>query len=400
MMNLKAEGLPTGAAVAWARASLRCDVAPVRVLHVIAKLSGYGAEGFVAALLPRLRTEQFEIGVMPLYDSPSQRLEFAGQAPTLIPVGRRGRYDPTFFPRMVAAVRAWRPSIVHTHTHNGKYWGRLAAFCAGVPVVVHTEHNPCDSRRSALERVADRAFNARSAAIVTFFGRQGLVLAEDEKIPPGKLKIIPNGIEHGQPPQLVDRAEVRRRLGIPADEFAILLVGRMQYQKNHELAIRAVAELPAETRRQIRLFLFGSGPLEPELRALVACEAVDSVVRFMGFRSGVRSLFVGGDLLLVTSRFEGMPLAVIEAMGAGLPVLTTPWIGASDMLDGGRLGFIARGWEPRDIAAEILATMGDPVGLRAKAELAQRVAREEFDIEVAARRHLELYESLLWKERP
>src|ERR1700712_2323432 len=109
----------------------------MRVLHVIADLGTYGAERLLALLLNNLHDPELELAVMTVYSSPE------GAAELNVPVldaARRGRYDLGFFPRMVGMMRRWKPDLVHTHMHNGKYWGRLAAVASGVPVIVHTEH--------------------------------------------------------------------------------------------------------------------------------------------------------------------------------------------------------------------------------------------------------------------
>src|ERR1700738_3819795 len=110
----------------------------MRVLHVIADLGSYGAERFVALLLRNLRDPDFDLAVMTIYSTPGGAPEVG--VPVL-DVARRGRYDFAFLPRMIGMMRAWRPDVVHTHMHNGKYWGRIAAVAAGAGIIVHTEHN-------------------------------------------------------------------------------------------------------------------------------------------------------------------------------------------------------------------------------------------------------------------
>src|SRR5581483_7741638 len=100
----------------------------MRVMHVLPTLTGGGAENFVASLTPHLNDRGMACSVMTIYPSETPREVSVLRAPEVLAIERSGRYDAGFFPRMIAAMRAWKPTVVHTHMHNGKYWGRLAAL--------------------------------------------------------------------------------------------------------------------------------------------------------------------------------------------------------------------------------------------------------------------------------
>src|SRR5665213_93432 len=154
----------------------------MRVLHVISNLGTYGAERFLGLLLERFDEAEIELGVLTVEGARAPR-------PALYPVfeaHRRDRADPLFLARMIAAVRKWRPNIVHTHTHHGKYWGRIAAVAAGVPKIVHTEHNS-EFGAPAPFRMLNRALVSRTDAVVTFSPAQSERLAREERILPSKL---------------------------------------------------------------------------------------------------------------------------------------------------------------------------------------------------------------------
>ena len=290
---------------------------------------------------------------------------------------------------MTRAIRRFKPDIVHTHTHVGKYWGRFAAVLAGARCIVHTEHNPCDVRRTRVERVADWLLHRTTARVVTFFSEQVAALSRQERLPPGKMLAIQNGVTlvDGH----ADRAVARERLALRDDEFAIVLVGRMEYQKNHALALRAFSALEPATRERSVLLFVGAGENEPVLRDLAAGLGIASRVRFLGYRTDVASILPGADVLLMSSWFEGMPLALIEAMLAKVPIVTTPWMGASDMLDRGNYGLIAAGFAPEDVAAAIERAHANPELRRALAERAERHARQAYDIRRTADAHRKMY---------
>jgi glycosyltransferase involved in cell wall biosynthesis len=370
----------------------------MRVLHVLTTLSGGGAEGFVASLLPQLREQGLACGLMAVYSS-DPPFDPAAEGIDVLQIGRRTRYDPGFLPRMVARMRAWRPDVVHTHLHNGKYWGRLAALMAGVPAIVHTVHNPCDTYRITGGPIADRFLNAASAAVVTFSPEQGRFLCALERLDPAKLAIIPNGI-HLEPPATADlRKQMRGALGLHAGEYAVFVVGTLYGPKNQRLAVEALNALSPQLRERVRLCIIGDGEDRAMLESLVAALGLRDRVAFFGRRSNVVQLLAAADLLLMPSLSEGMPLALLEAMSAGVPTVSTPWIGARDLLGNGAFGVLAGGFTPAAVATALAQAMQDPGRTRALAVRATERARTEYDIRITARRHHDLYDALLFSRK-
>ncbi|HVA38915.1 MAG TPA: glycosyltransferase [Candidatus Dormibacteraeota bacterium] len=366
----------------------------IRVLHVLAKLKGYGAERQVLNLLPLLPNAEIEVGVLAIYDSRLTDEERAQLGLPAFEVGRRSRNDYSFPLRLVREIKAFAPTIVHTHTHVGKYWGRAAARAAGVPIIVHTEHNPCDPRRNPLERLIDPFLNARTARVVTFLSEQRESLARYDGLPPEKVTIIPNGLFPPPPAGPEQRARAREMLGLSGEERAVLVIGRLEHQKNQRLAIEALAALPDALRVRMRLFFLGNGGQEATLRELVRGRALDDRVTFLGYRTDAAALLPGADLLLMTSLFEGMPLVLIEAMFAGVPILTTPWVGARSMIADGVHGYVAESWDPLILARALERALTGDVGRAAVAERARAHALAAYDIHRMAEAHRALYVEL------
>jgi glycosyltransferase involved in cell wall biosynthesis len=358
----------------------------MRVMHVVADLGTYGAERLVATLLERLRDPELELSVLTI--APRR----AGDAPAHVErfsANRRGRYDLTFLGRMAGTMRGWRPEIVHTHTHAGKYWGRLAAVLAGVPAIVHTEHNS-EFGAPAPFRPLNRLLLARTDAVVTFSGAQRDRVIAEEGVAPGRVSIIPNGIAIAAPAPDA-RAAAGAALGASPGTRLIVHVGRLSAVKNQALAIEALALLPVG----VRLVLIGDGRDRAALEALARGRGVADRTSFLGYRSDAGALLAGADAAIVTSRNEAMPLAIIEALIAGIPVVSTPWRGAAEMLGGGAYGVVAPDFTPTGFAAALGAVLDDPAGAARRAASAAVFARAEYDIDTAARRHLALYREVI-----
>lgn len=360
-----------------------------RVLHVIASLHTYGAQRLVAALSSAMRDE-FEVAVMTMYST--DHFPTDGITGRIFDIARdRGRRDWSFFGRMVRTIRAWRPSIVHTHMHNGKYWGRLAAITAGVPVIIHTEHNS-DFRTSVPVQIVNRALHSRTARIVTFSAHHARRLARAEHIGLSKVAVIPNGID--PIPSCLSKSAARDSIGADDGRAVILHVGRFETVKNQRLAVETIAASP-QLRRTSQLFFAGSGPDEDAIRALVAERGLDGIVRFLGFRDDVRDLLEAADVVVMTSLNEAMPMVAIEAMTAGVPIATVPWDGSRAFFGNGSLAEIAESYAPEDLAASLVRVLSDAPTTAARVRAAGKLAATEYSLRVCAERHAALYKALI-----
>lgn len=365
----------------------------LRVLHVIQCLHGYGAERQVRELLAHLQSDDMQVAAATVYPSGLTGQELAALPYSTFEAGRKNRRDFSFLPRLVREIRGFSPHIVHAHTHSGKYWGRVAAWLAGVQHVVYTEHNPCSPLRGRLAELIDPFLNAHTTRIVTFLSEQRSYLAETQRTEIEKIAVIANGLpaveQHDD-----TRARARSLLEIRPDQFAVYAIGRFTEQKNQTLMLRVVAELDASLRERLLLFFIGSGADETLLRELAGELDIQTNIRFLGYRKDVLELLPGADLLLSTSLFEGMPLTLIEAMTARVPILSTPWIGASEMLANGIYGFITPTWEAQSVAAQLERAMSQPRVRRDMALRACAYATHAFDIGRTAEQHRRLYHQI------
>lgn len=221
--------------------------------------------------------------------------------------------------------------VVHTHSSKTGVLGRFAARLANVPCIVHTVHG--FAFPAAKTRLQRRVFHimewlgARCSHKVICLHEEDARICRDELgLPPEKIIILPNGvdIEKFQPPrETVNQAELRDILGLPESRKIILMVGRLWEQKNPKCLIDAYRRLWDKGDPGADLVLVGDGELLPVLAETVRQVGLDKHVHFLGWRTDTPALMQASDIFVLPSRWEGMPLAILEAMSSGLPIVVT-----------------------------------------------------------------------------
>ena len=304
---------------------------------------------------------------------------------------------------LVRLFRRERPDIVHTHSSKAGLLGRLAARIAGVPVVVHTVHGwSFHDGMSPLARAVAVAME-RVAARWTW---PIVVVAEiDAEIG------VAAGI--GQPQQYVlvrsavdvnrlrraagSRASARAALGIPEGVPVAGTVTRLCRQKDPETLVRA-ARLMAELQPDARLVVVGDGPLRPQVERLLDELELRDHVTLLGRRSDVEALLPGFDAFVLSSRWEGLPRVIVEAMAVGVPVVSTDVGGIAEAVEDQVSGLLVPPGDAVALANALVRVLGQPgLGARLRASAATRV--DEFDVATMTERLDDLYAGLVTGKR-
>jgi len=244
--------------------------------------------------------------------------------------------------QLFSLFRRERPNIVHTHTAKAGTLGRVAAVLAGVPVVIHTYHGhvlggdyfaPWKTQMFAeIERQLGRLSNR----LVVLTHRQAEEMALELGVASrDRFAVVPLGLELKRFLEVEREAQrpgARAELGVAEDEITLGIVGRMVPIKNHELFLDVVADFAAQSARRVRALVVGSGEREGELRAYADSIGIGDQVTWLGWRQDLPHLYPAIDVLLLTSHDEGTPVAVIEALVCGTPVVARDVGGVAEML--------------------------------------------------------------------
>jgi len=266
-------------------------------------------------------------------------------------------------------IRRERPAIVETHTAKAGFVGRLAARLARVPVVVHTFHGHIlngyfGSSKTYLLRYMERLLAKTTDAVLAVSECVKRDLVAHGVARPDEIRVVPLGIE--LEPFLVShktRGGFRMELGLDGHERLVGIVGRLAPIKNHQLFLNAAA-LVRRAEPQARFVVVGDGALRSELETRARELGICDRVFFTGWRRDLPRVYADLDVLVVSSDNEGTPLAAIEAMAAGCPVVATCVGGMPDVVRHGETGMLVSPRSPQELAAGILAVIQDR-GLRA-----------------------------------
>jgi len=364
----------------------------MRILHVVGSLAVGGAEQLTARLLDGFKQLGHDVAAVSLFDTQNSHLErfLKQQEIPIHHLRKRIGFDPRALTGLGQVIRQFQPDIVHSHGYVLAYT-LVVATLAGVPGQVHTIHNvagwdmPWWGRPilslAALIGVAPVAVSAEVARTTRSANRIEAL-------------VIPNGIPvESYRTAGRNRKAWRTENGFDQDDLLVVSVARLSPQKHHSLLLRAFARLPQNQSTQ--LILVGDGPLKGALQREADALGIRGQVRFLGIREDVPDILAASDIFALSSDAEGNPLALMEAMAAGLPVVATAVGGVRELLTHGRDGFVVQPRNTDSLAAALSRLIGSPEQRQSMGRDAESKAIATFDIAHTIRSYIEVYEKLI-----
>lgn len=284
------------------------------------------------------------------------------------------------------AIAEFKPDVMHSHLWVMAAYGGMVAAFDRVPHVI-TMHGDGEQTRFLRRRVALRLAFARARAVVAVSDAMREQLATSLGISPSVMQVIANGSPFPQG----DRLGTRSALGIQDDEFAVLCVGSQIVRKNHIVVLKALNRQPEGVRWKLVI----AGP-QGEATATLADEAkrtgVEQRLINLGPRSDVPDLQAAADLFVMPSLWEGMPVALVEAMGAGTPLIASAVGGIPAMVEDGVSGLLLRdATDDVELSTLISQCRAQRDRMQAMGETARRKAHEEYGVSGMTDAYLDLF---------
>ena len=379
-----------------------CAMEPTRpvVFQILPSLAVGGAERLVVHLMEHLNRERFAPVCIclesPLGTHYEARVRALGAPLYFLEKGEKMSLG--VLRKLDALFRKYRPAVVHTHILGLNYAYPLMIRYR-TPARVYTVHSLAekDVGRRTGPIVRAMAFRYQLGGVVP------VAIADEVRVTIQRVygypdpPLIPNGIptdEYAPDPDI--RAQWRQAHAIEPHATVLTHIGRFAVQKNHALLIEAFAQVRADA--PLYLLLVGGGELENAVREQVAGLGLQSRVRFLGIRADVADILRASDVFVLSSRWEGNPMSVMEAMAAGLPVVSTTVGGVPELVQEGATGLLVPLEDAGALAQALQALVDDPVRRQAMGAAARQHAIAHFDIRHTVRGYEQLYESLLHRK--
>ncbi len=362
-----------------------------RVLHVIDSLDLGGAQSVLMNLIRHADRSLFDMEVATM----SGRGVYWDRVQALgVPMHSLSfaRFVPLYVPSMLLLCLKRRYDIVHTHLIGANVIAKpLAALCG---VKVRINHDHCNDKASDPRiwvPMADKMSNRLSTHVIAVSQSTRDYLIEHERMAPDRVTTIHNGVDldvfH---PRREQRAAARQRLALPADAFIVAGIGRLSYQKNFSLFIQVAAAVLAR-RPNAYFVIAGTGPEEQQLRDRATQLGIDQRLRFLGYVGDMPNFYPAVDALLLTSRYEGLPITILEAMATGITIVSSMLDGVAEIMRDGEDGALVAASDTDGFVRRLCELMDRPDVLARRAAAALNKVQTGFSAQSVARAVEDVY---------
>ncbi|MBM3287858.1 MAG: glycosyltransferase [Candidatus Eisenbacteria bacterium] len=360
---------------------------PVRTLFVATTLAVGGAERILQHLALGLDRRRFDVSVATLREPGAIGEEIAAAGvPVRSALTGRGKLDPLLIPRLQRWIASERFRILYMLDHpHAIFHSALASLGTSVRVRVMPVHTT--GRWGGLPSVprSIRFFMPLLDRVIAIAEAQRGYLIRAEGIPPGKICVIRNAIPaEGAEAAVLEgrRRALREEFGVPAGARVVAILAVLRPEKNHELLLRAAARVRRDIPDLVVLVI-GDGPRRRSLEDEAARLDLGGTVRFLGGQPNGRRLWPIADLAVLCShpRVETLPLSLMEAMDAALPVVATDVGALSEIVESGKNGELVPAGDEEGLARAIGRILGDPARRLVYGRESQRLIQEQFRLE-------------------
>ncbi len=360
-----------------------------------------GTRHYLLDLAYNLPAEHFEQHAVvstlrdPAFAEDIQRMRAAGVQVTEVPMRRNisPRSDWECYRQIRRIIGQWRPQVIHSHSSKAGFLARMAARSARC-ANLYTPHcfafqMRVGQRKQWMYRTLERLAGRHTDWLVLPCESQRQIALEARVVPPEKIAIIATGVRPGDYQSEAEAYEVRERLGVAESCLALGTVAALTPQKGHGYLLDAFAEASRDT--EAVLLLAGTGEEYAALVEQAEGLGIAGKVRFLGQRDDVGDVLRALDVFVLPSLWEGLPYGLLEAMAAGVPVVTTDIPGNADLIDGRTNGWLAAPASAGSLAAALREAMSDAAERARRASAAKQLVETHYTLDGMIAGYAELY---------
>ena len=357
-----------------------------KVMWLIKGLGAGGAEKLLSTAIPYLNHADFEYEVAYMLPEKNDLVRDFQQAE--IPVfclGRTKPYDLAVIFRLARLLRERKVDILHIHLPLAGILGRFAALLGGVRTVVYTEHN-LQEMYHPVTRFLNRVTYPLDAATITVSDEVQRSSLKWKRLQPKMVRTIPGGVDIAAIDAGIRGADLERikaSMGIPQGHHVVGNVAHIRPEKGQEYLLEAAAKV-VQRRPDTTFVIVGREKAAGALKKLEVRAAelgIQDRIIFAGFQENVIALVKTFDVFVLSSLYEGLPIALLEAMTAGVAPVVTAVGGIPEVIKNGVNGLLVEPKDPDSLADGIGTLLSDPVSRKAMALEAAKTARERFSVQ-------------------
>ncbi len=366
------------------------------LMHLINGFSIGGAEKLVIDLVTSIDKTRFEVLVCGM-DKIKNRVEMAfyndlrEKGVKILMLGKppqRQRMETIL--KLQGLLKENRVTILHAHCQSPDFYGKTAAFLARTPLVFSTIHNVAGYH--AIHESILHKLTTKYIAISDTVKRYAV---SDLRIPSGKIEVIYNGIDTRRfAPSPLDKRAKLGELGVPADRKIVTTVGSCEERKGHHYLIDAAVEV-VKKFAGVHFLIVGDTSADTHfvsrMKETVNARKLQDRILFTGTRTDISEILSVTDIFVLPSLYEGLPIALLEAMSSGVPAIATNVGSNSEVVANGLNGFIVPPMNARCLAGKIEELLSDPVKAEHMGAMGLKTVNESFGIEQLVKKHEELY---------
>jgi len=371
------------------------NLTKIKIVHIIDEFIAAGAQQLLIDLLKNMDKSIYHFTTIGLLDDGGLKDDIINAGSDVIVFDKKEGVDLSLLIKLTRQLSSAKADVVHTHLFSAGLWGRLAAVLAGVPVIIHTEHN-ITAWKNKTRRWIDKSLGYFTDKIIAVSDDVRQSLINIEKIAPAKIKLIKNGIDFSRLNQ-TDPDLIRKEFGISDHHKVVGIVAGLNEKKGHDYFIEAAANI-LKRRNSTKFFIIGDGPLRRNLKELVIQKKLTRDVIFTGVRRDVQNFLSLMNVFVLSSVREGLPLSLLEALWMKVPAVVTNVGGMPEVIRNGETGLLVPPQNAEAMATAIETMLDKPQQARDMAERAFDFIRIFFSVNAMVQEYQNLYQECIHHE--